>query len=344
MSVSIVSIYLLLVFSLNRAHGAPIMLQENLVSKVESASQELNIFCFDGNSNQFDVTSTFLESTITISAMEHDEFGWHDVKGLSDDDFHSHLEKTIYHILTSPEERSKNQNSVGNDANEFRGFFRDILSACPTPFSYDRKQCAMKFSPFGRSCVSIQPSRGLSYAVVASSSFNPARIFQLLVGVSLLLFSNSLSKSKIFHYSSGCSLFMVGGLLLLLLFLSRRLFKRNSGTSFVTFMLSGSYATGALWFLKNNLKSLILTNWEYVLGYIVFTGLCGCIATSIARSYDGTKRMIRTSAKWVLRITSALIIYNSFASPLISLLSTITLIALYIFYAVMKNLSGKKRD
>ena len=106
----------------------------------------------------------------------------------------------------------------------------DLLSECPRPWAPHNLTCFKYASPFGRSCiaVSVPKSRGGSTAsstfdVIVTTSTNGHRICLLLAGIALLLLAPQLAKSKIFCYTSGVSLSVLLGTVLLLIFVLRRL-------------------------------------------------------------------------------------------------------------------------
>lgn len=145
----------------------------------------------------FNVMSIFDQLSINVVAREDYKFPWHSIKGLSSDDFHANIETIMYEIFGTDEEKA-NKMSV---LSEFRqGFFRDIVSACPSPLlSTNRSQCLMSFSPFGEACVRLRTDQLVELTATSKRNFNLRLPLNLLCGLFLLGLSHPLSKSSVFQ-------------------------------------------------------------------------------------------------------------------------------------------------
>ena len=145
----------------------------------------------------FDVMSAFHQLTVDVVAAENYKFPWHSVKGISNDDFHSNIETIMYKIFGTEEEKADKVATVA----EFRqGFFRDIVSSCPSPLlSTSRSQCLMSFSPFGEACVRLRTEQSVQLTATSERKFNIRLPLNLMCGLFLLNLSHPLSKSSIFQ-------------------------------------------------------------------------------------------------------------------------------------------------
>lgn len=129
----------------------------------------------------------------------------------------------------------------------------------------------MSFSPFGPACVAIRAQTSARATATVSREFNTNLPFSLLIGIIHIFFSNSLSKSKVFQYSSAVLIFIVLGILILGIYSGKRLvFKdpRNPPIlqwTGMTLLLSGGYGATAVWFLRKYFRSLCLKYWEIAL-------------------------------------------------------------------------------
>lgn len=104
----------------------------------------------------------------------------------------------------------------------------------------------------------------------------------------------------------------------------------------VFLFFTGSYAAGVVWFLKNNWQMLLLSYWEFVVVYIVLFLLLGLLLVRLVRGNEDSKHMYVVIVKWFIRITGAVLVYQSSSSPLGSIL-LITLLSLsYIIYSFHK--------
>lgn len=116
--------------------------------------------------------------------------------------------------------------------------------------------------------------------------------------------------------------------------------KKGNGMNLATLLAAGGYGWGFLHLLKNHLASLLISQWELVLGYVIFTGLLGCICVSFIRGNEGTKHITRVAAKWLLRITAVMFIYNASASPSTSIAWVLVCLGVYVVQKVFTPKAG----
>lgn len=180
-------------------------------------------FCFTAREDNFNIAAIFNQVNIVVKSSE--PFNWHSVRGVSSDDFHSVIEEFVFGFFLSPEEKLKLKAKHNSEDLVFEktSMVRDLVSSCPSPLAYQYNTCNMQFSPYGRACVSIKSDKSIHVQIDTFFGFNFRRLLHLLAGLALLILSHTLSKSKIFQYSTGSFLFMIAGLLVIAyIFINRK--------------------------------------------------------------------------------------------------------------------------
>ena len=99
---------------------------------------------------------------------------------------------------------------------------------------------------------------------------------------------------------------------------------------------TGGYAAGVVWFLKNHWQMLLLSYWEFVIVYIVLFLLLGLLLVRLIRGNEDSKHMYVVIVKWFIRLSGAVLVYQSSSSPLGSMLLIILLSLSYIIYSFHK--------
>lgn len=207
------------------------------------ANEQPKVFCY--SAPQFNVWRSLSEMRFEVRSVGAETVGEADiipfVHGAAEDSLHGIIDAHVNKGKRAQRVRDKNNllPDLGVDtiarqraqrrANMFISPL-DLLSECPRPWAPHNLTCSKYASPFGRSCiaVSVPKSRGVSMAsstfdVIVTTSTNGHRICLLLAGIALLLLAPQLAKSKIFCYTSGVSLSVLLGSVLLLMFVLRRL-------------------------------------------------------------------------------------------------------------------------
>ena len=206
------------------------------------ANEQPKVFCY--SAPQFNVWRSLSEMRFEVRSVGAETVGEADiipfVHGAAEDSLHGIIDA---HVKVKRAQQVRHKNNLLPDlgvdaiarqraqrrANMFISPL-DLLSECPRPWAPHNLTCSKYASPFGRSCiaVSVPKSRGGSTAsstfdVIVTTSTNGHRICLLLAGIALLLLAPQLAKSKIFCYTSGVSLSVLLGTVLLLIFVLRRL-------------------------------------------------------------------------------------------------------------------------
>ncbi len=105
---------------------------------------------------------------------------------------------------------------------------------------------------------------------------------------------------------------------------------------FVALLLSGMYFTTLVYYLRAHWQQIVLHYWEYVLGYLVCSGVAGMVYMQVLRNDDKMKHSIAVAVKWALRVVGVVVVYNSSASPLGSVLLLSVLLVVYVVYSALK--------
>ena len=193
-------VFLLLACSFTSAKNVEIVLSagQPMVDFVTSGGTTYSI-CLN-QENQFSVLAIFSQLNIEVVAPSSYRFQWHSVKGVSSDDFHSNIQRYVYRMFGTDEEKAS---KVLTSSDFPQNFFRDIVSSCPSPFySTDRSRCLMPFSPFGEACVQVRTDQSVQLMATARQDLNLRLPFSMIIGLLLLRLSNILSKSSLFQVSA----------------------------------------------------------------------------------------------------------------------------------------------
>lgn len=184
----------------------PLELALGVKHKFTTKKDEVNVFCYYGSGNTSDPSYLFSEVLIHVNETKGHKIPWYSIKGVSSDDFHSHLEDYMYLImqrLGSTAVREIKQ------PYEVDSYIRDVVSACPNPLTAKtRSTCIMRFSTIGHACVKIiSPSRSdrqLNLTIHVEENFNVNYLYSFLVGAVLFFCAGYLGYNIAFQvrYSS----------------------------------------------------------------------------------------------------------------------------------------------
>ena len=311
---------------------------------------ESHIFCVHGD-NSLGITNWFSSIKIHVSAEDKVPLGWYSVGGVSTDDLHSIVHRWLSSIFGwshAPDLSSSATSSSSYPEMSSLKFIRELVSSCPTPFSSDTNKCKMSFSPAGRACVRVDAHHSGYYEVHASrSTFNFHLLRNLVLGFMLNLTAHVISKSKIFQFSAGSALFVLGGMAFLLYYMaSGMLGPKVSGMTktFLTFSLGLGYWASIVVFVKKHMSVLVLDYWEFVLAYVLVMAAIGLFCMRSLRSNENIKSGLRLGCKWSLRVASMIFIYNSTASPTGSVILLVLKMAMYAYYKVRKFIRGPRKE
>jgi len=109
-------------------------------------------------------------------------------------------------------------------------------------------------------------------------------------------------------------------------------------SSILGLVFLGSFGATLVWYIKNTLRLsvLALENWEISAAYLAVASIAGLWVTRTLRADESSKRSLILCVKWVLRLLGTVLVYSSFASPLMSAAAVGILSVLYLLYAFDK--------
>jgi hypothetical protein len=81
---------------------------------------------------------------------------------------------------------------------------------------------------------------------------------------------------------------------------------------------------------------LFCFNFTSIQGYVAFMAISGILFTFIVRKNESIKHYFRVLVKWLIRLSGCVLIYNSFASPLVSTMFFLLLAVAYIVRTFIK--------
>ena len=139
-------------------------------------------------------SSLFTDLVIEVVSIGNKPFKWHSIKGVSNDDFHTHLDNGIHNLF--------HMNASDESAEPYLKYslLRDILSSCPSPiYSINKNVCAMRFSTLEKSCVTVESSCTLTIVVEAREQYNYNYLILLTIGIAIILLHHRLAESKMFQ-------------------------------------------------------------------------------------------------------------------------------------------------
>lgn len=122
----------------------------------------------------------------------------------------------------------------------------------------------------------------------------------------------------------------------MVLFIIHQINPRLTKSAFTSLILFSGYGAGIMYYLKNNIKQLLLNKLEYVLIYVSSMLVVGFIAIKLCLSRKDSKRSLRVGIKWLIRLAGITLLYNSTSSPLASVCILLICSLLYFFYSLVK--------
>lgn len=161
-------------------------------------------FCHEPNKFlvmfQNPVELLFKDLYIELISIDNIGFKPFSVRGISTDDAHSHLERWIFWLFDIADQWENKPKTI--KATTKQSFLRDLLSSCPgSIFNLNNNICSMRFSPSGKSCVTIggDKKHDHKFVVEVYEKYNAQYLVLLSVGVALLFYTNMIARSKFFQ-------------------------------------------------------------------------------------------------------------------------------------------------
>lgn len=301
------------------------------------------LFCYPGP--RFNVWRSWEDVTFEISGSPF----LPKVFGASEDDVHGLLdallksyiagnEESVTDIMTKIEKRAISRT-------EYIPSLFDLLSECPPIWDSRSTTCTKVFSPFGRSCIALSvpnksPDGKAEVNVKVKVSFQQTFPAIMLAGLSLMYLARFFSKSKILWYSSGISVSVLLGLVILVVFLCRKVRVPGAGTT--GFALMSTFGYGAVWVssVGTTIKAFALANWELVAGYCGVFALLGMYIIHRIRRNEESKHDFRVMVLWSIRSLGAVLVWRATRSNLLAL----SLLGVsFLFYLVSRLFGSRDR-
>ncbi|XP_068604798.1 nuclear envelope integral membrane protein 1 isoform X2 [Brachionichthys hirsutus] len=156
-----------------------------------------------------------------------------------------------------------------------------------------------------KTCFKIDPADETKYIVKPERTFDVYLFLVFLVGVLLLVFAESLSRSQLFFYSAGMSTGMFASLIILFFLLARFMPKKSP---FYVLVVGGwSFSVYAMQLVCRNLNVILRDHWRVALGYV---GAVGFFSFAVCYRYGPLvdEKSINILS-WTLQLVGLLFIY-----------------------------------
>ncbi|XP_061124284.1 nuclear envelope integral membrane protein 1 isoform X2 [Syngnathus typhle] len=156
-----------------------------------------------------------------------------------------------------------------------------------------------------KTCFKIELGDNTKYTVKSLRKFDIYLFLVFLVGITLFLFANSLSRSQVFFYSAGMTTGMIASLIILFFILARLLPRKSP---FYLLIVGGwSFSVYAIQLVCRNLHTILREHWPVALGYM---GVVGFISFAVCYRYgplvdDKSINIL----SWTLQLFGLLLIY-----------------------------------
>ncbi|XP_030380232.1 nuclear envelope integral membrane protein 1 [Scaptodrosophila lebanonensis] len=204
---------------------------------------------------------------------------------------------------------------------------------------FSQKRQRVQLSPFEQQCIGVvtkEPYKvGLKHVPL-----DLWRFMQLAVGIMVFCSAGGLAKNNVFYYMAGIVLGICASLLVIIA-LTAKLFPKRP---MMYGVLIGGWTIGfyILKQLMDNMRVILLTYREYVLGYLIVTGLISFLVCYRI----GPPRNPRSQniIKWVLQaVGGALVYFSSWHTSAAIALMVITFVVHYFPHSVLLYLKNAYR-
>ncbi|XP_060677037.1 nuclear envelope integral membrane protein 1 [Hemiscyllium ocellatum] len=157
-----------------------------------------------------------------------------------------------------------------------------------------------------KSCFKVEPSNTEAwFDVLLTRRFDPQLILIFTFGLLLFFYSETLSRSQLFFYTTGMGFGVLASLLILVFVLARLLPKKSS----LYLLMAGGWSV-SLYLIQvtlRNLRFLLRECWQYVLGYVTVSAF---VSFAVCYKYGPLEedRSINL-LNWALQLIGLLLIY-----------------------------------
>jgi len=300
------------------------------------------LLCYPGP--KFNVWRTWEDVTFEVNGSPYAP----KVFGASEDDAHGLVDHLIKSYLVDGQESAtdllaKIEKRAIARVEYFPSLF-DLLTECPPIWNQKATSCTKVFSPFGRSCISVSvPSNSKAQGkaevkVKLTVAYREKLPLIMAMGFALMYISRYVSKSKILWYCSGVSISVLLGIVILTVFLCRKI--RIPGAGSTGFAVLSALGYGAVWVSQVGaaIKAFAAANWELLAGYCAVFALLGAYFIRRIRRNEDSKHDFRILVLWCIRAVGAVLVLCATRSSLLGL----ALLGVCVVVYVLSRLFGGK--
>lgn len=290
------------------------------------------VYCY--NPPRYNFFDLFNAVTITVSSVDGPSPS---VYGASRDDLHGIIDSWIKaKVGGSSNDPNMDVSERALERTEYFATPLDLLSECPPIWDSKSTDCIKVFSPFGISCTAVTArkradrDKEMKFRVKATSGFEKGLPVLLLIGACILATAKYLAKSKVVWYSSGISISIFAGVVILVVVLCRKV--RVPGTSGTSFTVVTALGYGAVWmrYVASTMRAVVAKYWQLLAVYCAIFGVLGFIHIARIRRNETRKHDFRILVLWSLRLLGLFMLCRGTRSSLVSCLTTAALSIYYI--------------
>ncbi|XP_060077214.1 nuclear envelope integral membrane protein 1-like isoform X2 [Ylistrum balloti] len=206
--------------------------------------------------------------------------------------------------------------------------FLSLIQRFNLIFNKDREDVSLK--AFNKSCVAVQTdsSYSLSFSVKYVELWYVA---YLTAGIVIFLSGKSWSHNTYLHYSTGVTIGVMASIIFLLIFL-RRLFPESLRK--VSYLMIAAATSTSVWFWTYFLNQIfdpvtgtLIQYWQYILGYVILTGLISFCACYRYGPVTDTRSL--NLIQWFIQLIGLFLVYQGTQIPELSVAIIVVLVTLY---------------
>ncbi|KAK6183454.1 hypothetical protein SNE40_010933 [Patella caerulea] len=160
-------------------------------------------------------------------------------------------------------------------------------------------------------------------------------IAYVIAGVLLFFWAPVWSRNVMIHYGAGVSVGVLASVVLLIFILQRFLPQKLKAVGYISMLIGGSASLFMLQWMSTRIQDIVRDNWQYVLGYVIVTGL---VSFALVYRYGPMKEDRSLNLlQWLLQIIGLALIYNGTQIAEASAAIIILVVSAYMFPATRFN-------
>lgn len=117
--------------------------------------------------------------------------------------------------------------------------------------------------------------------IYSNFEFDRSRLVLSVIGLLMLICSETLANSILFYYISGMSIVLLSSIMLVLIVLIKMMPMRRAGAVLqsVIFLFSGTLGLTFIFidYLRSAVVQVVVSKWEFVFGYVLIVALCSLV-------------------------------------------------------------------